>query len=107
MGHVGYREVFGLADPVREVAEDIWLGEEKLFAEILGIRGKALPRSIVGTQLNASHCLPQRPRDAGPSLHGPKPLLLGPCRPAGKNLPGRTVPSPITSGERKESSEKA
>lgn len=27
MSHVGYREVFGLTDPVRKVAEEIWFGK--------------------------------------------------------------------------------
>lgn len=79
MSHVGDSEVFGLADPVREVAEDIWLGEQELFAEILEIRGRALLLSPTGTWVMASHRLPQWPQDGGLGLQGPSCSCWGPA----------------------------
>lgn len=40
MSHIGYRQVFGLPDPVRKVAEEIWFGKKELVAKILEISGR-------------------------------------------------------------------
>lgn len=101
VSHVGYREVFGLADSVREVAKHIWFGKQELITKILEIRGKALlllatmgmRRSSVAAPVPRHRAPLPAPQDARPSLHGPRPLLPGLCKPSAE-IPSRTVPSP-------------
>lgn len=103
VSHVGYREVFGLADPVREVAKHIWFGKQELITKILEIRGKALlllatmgmRRSSVAAPVPRHRAPHLPPRMPGQVFMGPDHCCQGSANRRQKSLVGRSHPHHI------------